>query len=223
MKRPERQADEDDGDDTVPLLAANAERQLNQGLPVDSQSQDALIQQFWRDKQQQDSVWRVVLVFAAACLWALLVSLYVAPHYSLLHSSFTMRLQSRFTSPHAPAATLGLLAASTAASLALLALIEPSTSSASSSESSPPSASLLWSPLFVSSSALAAAVWGLAVYVGAGTSNEFESLAVQWLWAVVFSACVLYYLACVLSLSSTRVLGDEIGRLAKLKYSYHTA
>ena len=204
-------------DDSVPLIAAAAVTQLDAGQPVDTAAQEAVIQQFWHDKQQQDNIWRALLVFTAACLAALLLSLHAAPHYSLLHSSFTGSVEQRFMSPHAGPAVLALLGLSIAASLALTALIEPVRAAIDSP-------SLLWSPLFALSALLAAAVVSVAAYVAAAkTDSWYESSDMRWLWAVVYVACVLYWLVCVHSVTSTRGLGAEIRRLAKLKYSYHTA
>ena len=220
MKRAERQPNEgdDERDDSVPLIAAQAIKQLNEGQPVDTASQEAVIQQFWHDKQQQDTLWKVVLALTAACLLALLLSLHTAPHYSLLHSSFTTHIQASFTSPTAPSAVLALLAASIVASLALVTLIEPARAVVDSP-------SLLWSPLFVVSFVLAAAVLSVAAYVGVvgGDGIGMESGARRWLWCVVYGACVLYWLVSVHSVTSTRGLGAEIRRLSKLKYAYHTA
>ena len=210
----------DDGeldDDSVPLIASNAIKQLSQGQPVETQAQEAIIQQFWDDKKQQDTVWRVVLAFTAACLLALLVSLRLSPLYSLLHASFTEHVEARFASSEAVPAVLVLLAASVLASLSLTTLIEP----ARAAFDSP---SLLWSPLFVLSSLLTAAVLSVTVYVGSAAASQVdESDAMRWLWCVVFVSCLLYWLVGVHSVTSTRGLGAEIRRLTKLKYSYHTA
>ena len=212
---PQPADNDDEYDDSVPLIAANAVKQLDAGQPVDSQAQEAVIQQFWHDKQQQDTLWRVVLVFTAACLLALLLSLHLQPHYSLLHSSFTARIEDRFTSPSAVPSILALLAVSIVASLALTTLIEP----ARAAFDSP---SLLWSPLFLLSAVLAVAVLSVGAYVASAESYSSDS-AVRWLWVVVYGSCVLYWLVCVHSVSSTRGLGAEIRRLAKLRYAYHTA
>ena len=215
----ERQQPNDGGehDDSVPLIAAQAVKQLDAGQPVDTEAQEAIIQQFWRDKQQQDVIWRVVLVLTAVCLLALLASLQLTPHYSLLHSSFTTSIEDQFISSSAVSSVLVLLALSIAASLALTTLIEP----ACAAFDSP---SLLWSPLFVLSLTLAAAVLSVAAYIGAAVKdNSYESASMRWLWAVVHVSCMLYWLVCVHSVSSTRGLGAEIRRLTKLKYAYHTA
>ena len=221
MRRTEQQpqqppaADDDDHDDSVPLIAAAAVKQLDAGQPVDTESQEAIIQQFWHDKAQQDTIWRVVLVVTAACLLGLLLSLHLQPDYSLLHYSFSYRTADRFTQPSAAQSILALLASSIAASLALTSLIEPVRAAADSP-------SLLRSPLFGVSLGLAAAVACVGLYVAAAKSYSSE-WAVRWLWVVVYLACMLYWLVCVHSVSSTRGLGAEIRRLAKLKYSYHTA
>ena len=177
--------------------------------PLDSASQEAIVEGFWRDKEQQDTAWKVVLHLTSALLLLLLVSLWWSPYYSPLHSAFTLQLSGYFS--HSAAAALPL---------SLLLLIASVLCSASLSRLLTSSRASPKEELTAAWPVRASALLQLGV-VGLPLLSSVQQGRLSFYGCLPFVLCVLYWLMALWAAHSSDRLARQVRQLSKMRYQFH--